>query len=426
MPFTDFRAGRSAAARVPRQHRLANGLLLVYEQQPWLETLSVTLLFPLGSATDPEGEEGSATVLHGWLQRGAGDRDSRALSDALDDLGVIRGGGAGREHATLSAAFLAADLEAALPLIASMVAAPRLEDSEFEGARDLVLEELASLEDSPTQRLLVALQERFFSSPHGRSPVGTLEGLMAITPASVRADAARRLGPGGAILAVAGGADFERVTRAAEASFGGWSGASAPVPAPSTHAPARHHVAAESKQVQIGLAFPAFVPGSDDAYRNALAIAVLSGGSSSRLFSEVREKRGLVYSVDAASRSLKGYGYTIGYAGTTPERAPETLEVYLHELARLRDGVTPEEFARAKVGLLSGLVMTGESSGATASRLANDTHTIGRPRTLAEITEKVESIDVDELNAFLAAREPVDPTIVTLGPAVPSGLAVAS
>lgn len=406
----------AASEREPQQLTLANGLRVVFESQPWLETLSLTLLVPFGSATDPEGADGSANVLHNWLQRGVGGLGSRELSDALDDLGVIRGGSSGREASTLSAAFLAVDAERALPLVAAMATDPALDDGEFAGARELALEEVRALQDSPTERLMEALHARYFTSAHRRSPVGTLESVMALTAESVRQDAAVRLGPQGAVLALAGGGEFERLVPAVTAAFGTWRGATMPVPEPEV-APAQvHHVDAESSQVHIGLAFAGSPPGSEEGYRNSLALAVLSGSAGARLHTEVREKRGLVYSVYATSRTLRRFGYTVGYAGTTPERAVETLEVYLQELARLRLGVEPDEFERARVGLLSNLVMAGESSGATASRLAADTFALGRPRTLSEISRRVAAINLDGLNEFLADAPAVEPTIVTLGP----------
>lgn len=413
------------AAREPLQHLLSNGLTLVFEPQPWLETLSLTLLVPFGSATDPAGAEGSANVIHNWLQRGAGGMDSRTLSDRLDDLGVIRGGGSGREGTTLSAAFLVADLAAAMPLVASMATDPVFDDAEFEGARELAVEELKALQDSPADLLSEALNKHFFSGAHGRSAIGSEESLAALTPESVRADASRRVGPSGSVLAVAGGADFDALVAAVEAAFGSWAGSTMSVPEPVIAAPQRHHVDADSNQVQIGLAYPGFAPGTAAAYRNSLALAVLSGSAGARLHTEVREKRGLVYSVSASSRSLKGFGYVVGYAGTTPERAHETLEVYLGELARLRLGVEADEFERAKVGLLSNLVMNGESSGATAGRLAADTFTIGRPRTLAEISGSVASITHQEINDFLAELPAVRPTVVTLGPKLAGARAAA-
>ncbi|MCW5820437.1 MAG: insulinase family protein, partial [Trueperaceae bacterium] len=176
-------------------------------------------------------------------------------------------------------------------------------------------------------------------------------------------------------------------------------------------------VDADSSQVQIGLAFPSPAPGTDDMYVYLLALEVLSGSMGARLFTEVREKRGLVYSVSAFFRALRGFGYTLGYAGTTAERASETLEVFLAELARLAEGVSDAELERARTGLLSSIVMAGEASGATAGRLSNDVVLFGRPRTAAEITARIDGVTLSQVNRYLAANPVPQPTVVTLGPA---------
>jgi predicted Zn-dependent peptidase len=403
--------------RRPLTATLDNGLVVVYEAMPWLPSVTANLVLPFGSASDPQGLEGTATVLHEWLQRGAGDMDSRALSDALEDLGVRRGGGASRESSNLSMSFLASELEAVMPLLAAMVVSPRLDEGEFEPSRELAVQELESLDDSPTQRLFDELLAAFVTSPQGRSPLGTAEGLAALTAESVRTAAKSVLRPAGAVLAVAGGADWERVLAAAQGAFSGWTGEGVRVPPVALATPGRRHVEAETSQVQIGLAFPAPPPGTPEAYVHNVVLNVLSGLSGSRLFTEVREKRGLVYSVSAFYRSLRGFGYTVGYAGTTPERADETLEVFLAELARLAEGVTAEEVERAKVSMLSSLVMQGESSGATASRLAADVFNLGRARTLQEMTSRVQAVTVQDVNEYLARDRLPEPTIVTLGPA---------
>ncbi len=394
---------------------LANGLRVLYEPMPWLPTISATLLMSFGSATDPQGREGSATVLHEWLQRGAGTLNSRQLSDAFEDLGVRRGGGAGREASTLGAGFLAADAAEALPLLALMVMEPRFEGDEFEPAVELSLEELRSLDDAPTQRLFEVLTERFLASPHRRSAYGTAEGLAALTPATVRADAAARVGPSGSILALAGGSSWSELLPIVEASFGRWRGSAVPVPPPEVADVQRHHIPADTSQLQLGLAFPSAQMGTDEAYLYSLALNALSGSMGARLFTEIREKRGLVYSVSAATRALKGLGYTVGYAGTTTERAAETLAVFLAELERLAEGITAAELERSRTGLLASVVMRGESSGATSSRLALDAYHLGRARTLAEVSNKVKAATLRQVNDYLAANPIPIPTIVTLG-----------
>jgi len=391
---------------------------------PWLPTLSVTLLMPFGSATDPAEREGSANVLHEWLQRGAGDLGSRAFSDAFEDLGIRRGGGAGRETSTLGLGFLAADAAKALPLLADMVLRPRFEDNEFEPAVELAREELRSLEDAPTQRLFEALTRVFLASPQRRSALGTPEGLAALTEAGVRADAADRVGPRGSILALAGGSTWEELLPIIEAAFGEWEGNSLPIPEPEVAATGVHHVPAETSQLQLGLAYPSAQVGTDEGYLYSLALNVLSGSMGARLFTEIREKRGLVYSVSAGTRALRGLGYTLGYAGTTTERAAETLQVFLAELERLAEGVTADELERSRTGLLSSVVMRGESSGATAGRLASDAYFLGRARTLAEVNRKIEQATLQQVNDYLAANPVPPPTIVTLGQLPEGGLGV--
>jgi predicted Zn-dependent peptidase len=147
-----------------------------------------------------------------------------------------------------------------------------------------------------------------------------------------------------------------------------------------------------------------------------MAIEVLSGGMASRLFTEVREKRGLCYSVRAMHQTIRGAGSIIAYAGTTEERCQETLEVLLAELARLAEGVTEEELARARTGLLAGLVMQSEATRSRALSIARDQYLIGEVRTPEEIRRGVESVTPDSIYEFLRRRPARDFTIVTLGP----------
>ncbi len=397
-------------------HTFDNGLTLVVQEMAWLPSVSFNLLLPFGAVTDPQGALGSAAVLAEWLDRGAGTRDSRTLSADLDALGVRRGGGAGGESTVLSGSLLADALPAALALYADIVRRPHLTDAEFEPARTVALQDLASLEDNPAQRLFIALSKTYFASAHGRSSYGEADDLKALSAAGVRQDAARRLGPQGAILSVAGGVRRENVKALVEKLFGDWQGAGVPLPEVQVGKTHTTHITAQTSQTQIGVAYEALPPGHPDWYKNALSVAVLSKGMGSRLFAEVREKRGLVYSVTALGRAVHGYGYTLAYAGTTPERAAETLQVLLGELTRLRDGISAEELARARTGLLSGLVMEGESSGGVAASLARNTFLFGAPRPLDVIKAELSAVTLAGLNRYLAERPEPRFTVLTLGP----------
>jgi predicted Zn-dependent peptidase len=375
------------------------------------------LLLPAGAVTDPIGQEGMATLLEGLAYRGAGARDARALSDALDTLGVQRGGGAELEHSSFGGTMLADDLESALALYADIVRRPHLPADQLDAERDLALQKLERLKDNPAENLFVHLRRAFFTSPHGRTTLGTPEGLAAITPESIVQDHARRYRPAGAILAVAGKVEWDHLQDTVAALFGDWEGAPPPLPPPTTHRePQYRHVPQETSQEQIGVAYTAAglgEPGYPDA---RMAIEILSGGMAARLFTEVRERRGLVYTVRAAHSSLRGTGVVFAYAGTTPDRSQETLEVLIAELERVVEGVTRDEVDRARVGLLSALVMQGEASRARAHSLARDTYLLGRVRSLEEIRDAFERVTPASIVAHLRERPPANFTVVTLGP----------
>ena len=391
---------------------------------PWLPSVSFNILLPFGATTDPEHLQGSSGVLSDWLLRGAGDKDAKSWSDALDDLGVRRGHNAGREYTTYSASLLADALPETLALYADMLKRPRLEDDEFVSARALALEELASLDDSPTQLMFMALMKAFFASSHAQSSYGDRAGLDALTAAGLRQDFADRVGPQDVTISVAGGVSWDVLLPLVERSFADWQADNTPrYPAVALqqdhHANTdlmTQHVAANTSQVHIGMAFPALHPHDEHWYEQALAKSVLSGGMGSRLFSEVREKRGLVYTVYAATRTLRDFGYGIAYAGTTPERSQTTLEVLSDELRKLSDGISEDELERARVGILSNLVMQGEASSSRASALARDTFIFGEPRPLAVIKEAIQNVTLDHVNAFLTARPNVGYTVMTYGP----------
>lgn len=375
------------------------------------------LLLPAGAATDPEGQEGMTTLIEGLVYRGAGSRDARGLSEALDSLGVQRGGGAELEHSSFGGSMLADDLDSTLALYADVVRRPHLPADQLGAERDLALQKIERLKDSPAENLFVHLRRVYFTSAHARTPLGTPEGLLAITPEAVVADHARRYRPRGGILAVAGKVEWPRLQDTVQTLFGDWEGTPPPTPLPTTRAEASYlHIPQETSQQQIAVAYSATglgEPGYPDA---RMAIEVLSGGMSARLFTEVRERRGLVYTVRASHSSLRGTGVVFAYAGTTPERSQETLEVLLAELKRVGEDVTQEEVSRARVGLLSALVMQGEASWSRAHTLARDTYLLGRVRSLEEIRAAFEQVTPASIMAHLRERPAGNFTVVTLGP----------
>jgi predicted Zn-dependent peptidase len=391
-------------------------MTLVAERIPGVRSAAMTFLVPAGAATDPVGAAGSASVLSDWILRGAGDRDSRALTAHLDGLGVQRSCQAETVFMRFSASMLGKNLLAVLPVYADIVRRPQLPEEGFDPARDLALQQLDAIEDEPSHKLSLLLRERHYPYPYGRPSVGKREDLEALTAEKLRAYYTSRFTPQGAILAVAGMFNWTDLVKAVEDAFGKW----APLEAPTVEeiAPPRgnFHLTQEANQSQIGLAWDTIPDSHPDSILMQSALNVLSGGMGARLFTEIREKQGLCYSVHAGYASLKKVGAVFGYSGTSPDRAQRTLDSFLVELKRLSQGVTSEELERARIGMKSRVIMQGESSGARAGAIAYDFFHRGRTRTLDELRALIEGVTLERVNAFLAENPVKNLTVVTIGP----------
>ena len=388
------------------QHTFPNGLTLLAEQMPAMQSAAMGLLVPAGAATDPVDRSGSATVLSDLILRGAGARDSRQITEYLDSLGLQRSSGVGIHHLRLGCAAVAPKVIEGLAAYGDIVQRPHLPKDGFVAARDLALQALAGIDDEPRQKLMIKLREWHFPSPYGRNTMGEVEELQKMTLDLVKEDWKRRFHARDAILSIAGKIDFQAVRDEVERVFGSWSGQPVPeyevMPPPGRF----HHEHQKTEQTHIGIGYPS-VPETDaDYYTVRLAVEILSGGMSGRLFTEVREKRGLCYSVWAGYSSLKGMGSIMCYAGTSNDRAQETLDQLLAEIHRLSDGVTEPELSRAKIGLKASTIMQGESTSARAGTIAHDFFVRGRIRTLEEIKDAIDSVTLERVNTYLKKNRP--------------------
>jgi predicted Zn-dependent peptidase len=396
---------------------MANGLTLLAQPMPNVRSASFSLLMSSGAAADPLGQGGSANLVAEWVVRGAGSRNSRELSDYLDGLGLQRGQSAGRETTSFDGVLLGTELEAALTAYADIVLRPRLDATEFEQARELMLQEIEAMEDQPSAKWGRELWRNWWPFPFNRPVEGTAEELEALTPEAAAERCRAGFKPKGAILAAAGDVDFARLRDAAERLFGDWRGDAPGLPTGPDDRKRVSHVEQDTEQTHVGLVCDWVPFGHPDYYHASIATRVLSGGMGARLFTEVREKRALCYSVSASMGNLRGRGCLLAYANPEPPKAQEALDTLLAELRRLcRDGVTAEELERAKTGVKARLVMSGESSRARSGQLVGDWFHLGRVRPTGEIRSAIESITLEGLNAFLRAHPLKNFTVVTLGP----------
>ena len=397
-------------------HALENGLVLLAERAPAVESAAFTLMTPCGSSNDPADRLGLASMLCDMVLRGAGHRDSRSLVNDLEVLGVERGESVGVSQTSFSGATLAENLYDALSIYADIVQRPHLPSDQLEAARQVCLQEIHGVEDEPAQKLMDELRRRTYPDPWGRPSHGDEPGVAGATADGVRRQWATHFRPNRAILGVAGNIDWDRLVEHVESAFGAWARVTEPTTLERAPVPSAPHIDFAGNQCHIGIAFPS-VPYRDPLYLQAwAAVGVLSGGMSSRLFTEVREKRGLCYSVSASLQTQLTRARVLCYAGTTLERAQETLDVTFAELVRLRDGVEPSELGRLKARIKSGLIMQQESTSARSGSIARDWYHLQRVRSLDELGRQVDELTAESINAYLAEHPPSDFTFATLGP----------
>jgi predicted Zn-dependent peptidase len=395
---------------------LPNGMVVLGELMPGVESVAFDFMLPGGAASMPPGCCGAANVISEWVFRGAGTRDSRQLGDALDGLGLQRSTSIGSSHIYIGAALESSNLGQALALYADVILNSHLSDEQFEPARQLIIEELQSLDDEPRQQVMIELRKRFYPDPLGRSNMGELDELQSLTAAKTREIAKAYLDVRQIILAVAGKYDFGAVCRQIESAFGSCEAKPLSAMRIGATGPRYTHIPHEGAQVHIGLMTPT-ARFADEAYYDArLAVSVLSGGMSARLFTEVREKRGLCYAIGAKYHSLREAAGIACYAGTSPDKAQETYDVILGEFHRLAEGIREEEMARAKIGLKSSVILQSESSSSRAGAIGGDHYMLGRVRTLDEVKRKIEETSVESVLGFLHRNPFRDFTVVTIGP----------
>jgi predicted Zn-dependent peptidase len=393
------------------------GAALVVEPIPGVASVALNWLLPVGAATDPRDGDGMAAMLGELVFRGAGDLDSRGHSDALDRLGVQRSSQVLTHHLRLTATLVGDRLRGALPLLTDMVVRPALPADAVDAVRSLCLQALDGLDDDPQHLVMLRLREHHLPPPFHRHGYGDRSVLQRGAIEALRASWAERCRPGGSILTAAGAVDPDALARQLNELLAGWSGSVAPIAEWGAPPRGQTHTAQETAQMHIGVAYDAPREADPKSMHERLAVAVLSGGSSARLFTEVRQKRSLCYSVGASYGAGRDYGMVTLYAGTTPERAQETLDVCSAEIERLRDGVTANELDRAVTGLKSHLVMQGESTAARAAAIGNDYFRLGRARTLDDLVREIDAIAPDALNAYLRSRQFGDLTVASVGPA---------
>ncbi|WP_146393045.1 M16 family metallopeptidase [Allorhodopirellula solitaria] len=410
-------------------------MTVLWQPMPWLRTAAYTFWMPGGVTAELDGidedEEadarcGLSALTVEMVQRGAGAYNSRQFVAAEDNLGITSNGAASTSMTGFSAAMPADSLVPAIGLLADQVRRPHLPIDQFEDAKLMLRQEMLANQDEPTQRLMRRLRQRQYGRALGRSAVASELSLESLSMEHVREFYLEQYHAGSSILSIAGNFDEAAVCDAVDAAFGDWkTGSWGGLPA-AEPIDGHEHIELPSSQTHIGFSYDNIPYGHPDYFIMRAGVGILSDGMSSRLFDRVREQHGLCYSVWASTHSIASStdregnavpatAAVFGYAGTTPQRAQQTLDLTIHEVQHLCDDLSEDELERWKVRIQSSLIMEQESAGSRAGSMASDQFQLGRVMPTEELEAAIESIQLDQIKQYFQAHTPQSFRIVTIG-----------
>src|SRR5438105_1471747 len=401
-------------------HRLPNGIEMIGQYMPSLS--SITFGFQLDAAVinEPEEKQGLAHLFEYMLFQGTKQKDARALNEAFELLGARKGANTGLETSQVFAQIVNTKFDTTLQLINELLLTPTFPSAELEQMRNIVLQVIHRRDDEPMSRIIELVRANFYKGTALTRPVlGTTERVNQLQRHDLQAFWKARYQPNNTLFAIAGKFDWDHVVEQMQNLFGDWNGRAelSPEQRPQPTASIALEYQ-EGKQEHLALMFP-FPKYTDPDYYPAMVVSeVLGGNMASRLFVEVREKRGLVYGISAGLASNKHIGATRIYAGTTPEQGHECLEVIVNELRKLeQEGITTDELERAKVQLKSENVIRGEGSAARMGAIARSWWYERKIHPIQEVKERIDAVTQEQVLQVLHRFSLLNPlTVAAIGP----------
>ncbi|MCZ4353267.1 pitrilysin family protein [Roseovarius aestuarii] len=389
---------------------LSNGFRIVTESMPGLQSAAIGIWVMAGARHERPEQNGIAHYLEHMAFKGTARRNALDIAEAIENVGGYINAYTSREVTAYYARVLKDDVPLALDVVADILRNPVFDVAEIEIERGVILQEIGQALDTPDDIIFDWLQEKAYPDhPLGRAILGAEERVRGFGRADLTGFVAEHYRPGQMVLSAAGAVDHDALVKAAEALFADMEPGAVPA------APLARFEGGESRSVKaleqahFALAFesPNY---ADPAIHAAQIYATALGGSmSSRLFQEVREKRGLCYTIYAQAGAYADTGMMTIYAGTSGEQVQGLAEITVDEMKRAADDMRPDEIERARAQMKAGLLMGLESPSNRAERLARMIQIWGRVPGLEEVVEKIDAVslsDVRDLAETIASRAP--------------------
>jgi predicted Zn-dependent peptidase len=402
------------------QTTLANGLRVVSHRMPHLETVSMGIWVGVGARHEDLSRHGISHLLEHMAFKGTRRRSAKDIAEEIEAVGGELNAATSLETTAYFTRVLAADIELGLDILADILLNPRHAEAELEREREVILQEIAATRDSPDEIAYELLQDAAFPDQAiGRPILGTAASVKSFSPSDLRKFMKANYGARRMVLSAAGKIDHDKLVRHAEALFGGLNGGKGGRFEPARYGGGTRSSAKPFEQSHLLLAFEGPSYGAADYYAAQVFSALFGGGISSRLFQEVRERRGLCYSVYSSYWALADTGLFGIHAATGQEMMGKLIEVVSAELNRAAaEAPTEAETARAKAQIKAGILMGLESSSARAEYMARQLLLFNRLIDTKEIVGRVEAVTPEAMRGVaekLLTRSPPSVTIVGAG-----------
>jgi predicted Zn-dependent peptidase len=401
-------------------HRLPNGLRIVTESMPGLKSASLGIWVTAGGRHERSEQNGIAHFLEHMAFKGTKRRNALQIAEAIEDVGGYINAYTSREMTAYYARVLEDDVMLSLDVISDIVLNPVFDLSEIEIERGVILQEIGQALDTPDDIIFDWLQEVAYPGQAiGRTILGPAERVSNFRREDLARFVGERYGPGQMILSAAGAVDHDAIVREAEKIFGHLSPVEFSPAEAARFDGGEFHRNKKLEQVHLTIGFEAPSYRDDSFYTAQVFANALGGGMSSRLFQEIREKRGLCYSIFAQAGAYEDTGMLTIYAGTSAGDLAELAGLTVDEMRRAADGLTLAELERGRAQMKAGMLMGLESASSRAERLARMISIWDRVPDLEETIEKIDAVDLAALKDYGAALVTSTPAAMAIyGPSV--------
>jgi predicted Zn-dependent peptidase len=401
-----------------RVTRLPSGLTVVTETMDRVESVSLGAYVSAGTRNETEPENGASHFLEHMAFKGTARRSAADIAEAIENVGGHINAYTAREQTAYYVKLLKEDLALGADIIGDILTHSVFAPNELERERGVILQEIGQANDTPDDIIFDHFQETAYpAQPMGRPVLGTEGGIRTMSRDQLTGYMRRQYAAGNVVVAAAGALEHDTVVDLARKHFADLPAAMPDRFLPGVYAGGEFREARELDQVHIVLGFPAVSYDDGDYFTSMLLSTLLGGGMSSRLFQEIREQRGLVYSIYSFNSPFIDGGLFGIYAGTGEKEAEELIPVTLEELRKVQRGVTQAELNRARAQVKASLLMSLESTGSRCEQVARQMQVFGRIIPTEETVSRLNAVTIADVERCAARIFRSRPTLAALGPA---------